>query len=455
MAGKILIVDDVAVNRIVLRVKLSAAFYDVIQAADAAEAQRRATLETPDLVLIGCQSDTSAATALCRALKSSEDTSAIPVVMITCDARTPCRLNALEAGADDVLSKPLDDLVLLARLRSLLRARDAEHEWRLRDGTQRALGFAEPTTGFEAPARVAMLTQTGPVGDARIAALMAAQHHEIIHASPRDILGSAGDTRVPDVFVLCLGEVGLGLLSDLRARSSTRHSAVIFVAEPGARDMAARALDLGANDLMTDGFDAEELALRLDKQVARKRMADRLRDTVHDGLRAAVTDPLTGLYNRRYALPHLARIAERAVSKNRPFAVMIADLDHFKRVNDTHGHAAGDAILTEVARRLRDNVRAVDLVARIGGEEFLIALPETTPAEARSTATRLCRIIDRTPFDLPDGGQLQLTVSIGVTLSGADPDLDTPHGLLGRADQALYGSKAQGRNTVTFSKTAA
>ena len=211
--------------------------------------------------------------------------------------------------------------------------------------------------------------------------------------------------------------------------------------------------------------DERELALRIATLIRRKRMADDLRSTLRDGMRAAVTDPLTGLYNRRYALPHLARLADHAAQSGRRFAVMLADLDHFKGINDRFGHAAGDAVLVEVARRLRANLRAVDLIARIGGEEFLIALPDTNRTEARVAARRLCRIIGQDPFDLPGHtAPVPLTVSIGVAMGHRpvqlqdavdDPLRDTVQRLLDRADQALYGAKTCGRNQVTISNTAA
>jgi len=274
------------------------------------------------------------------------------------------------------------------------------------------------------------------------------------------VLATGGDNAaVPDIYVIA-GDLadpggGLRLLSELRSRPVTRHAAVLMVLSEGARGQAAMALDLGANDLLVAGFDPDELALRLTRQIRRKREADRLRETVRDGLRAAVIDPLTGLYNRRYAQPHLARIATRAVETGRHFALMVLDLDRFKDVNDTHGHATGDAVLREVARRVKRNLRSVDLVARIGGEEFLVAMPDTTLPEARRAAERLCRVICETPVQMPEAaGGLTVSVSIGVAMGGgaATTDVDL---LLSQADKALYGAKSDGRNQVTISRSAA
>jgi len=215
------------------------------------------------------------------------------------------------------------------------------------------------------------------------------------------------------------------------------------------------ALDLGANDILTEGFLPAELAIRLRTQLRRKADGDRLRASVEDGLRLAVTDPLTGLYNRRYAVTHLGRIAENAAATGRPFAVMVADLDRFKSINDTWGHPAGDAVLVEIAHRLRDNLRAVDMVARIGGEEFLIAMPDTDDAAAELAADRLRRIAQSTPVTLRDGRtRVAATISIGVAVSaedGTEPNAD----LIDRADRALLAAKAEGRNQVTLSRPAA
>ena len=461
MAGRILIVDDIATNRIVMKVKLSTAHYHVLQAASGSEAVRIAESEQPDLILLDIDLPDMSGSELIRILRQTPATQSIPIIAVTGAADRDQKLAALSEGADEFLCKPLDDLMLLARVRSLLRARDAEDELRLRDGTSRALGFAEGETDYEAPARIALIAPTRVRAETWKTALKDQLKDKLIVMTKTEALENDNDRSAPDVYMisahLARPEEGLQLLTDLRSRANTRHAAIVIVLPEKARRLSAMALDLGANDLISEGFDPEELTQRLRMQVRRKRQADRLRARVKDGLRAAVIDPLTGLYNRRYAMPHLIRIAERARTTDKTFALMLLDLDRFKSVNDVYGHGGGDAVLIDVAARLRDNVRAVDLVARIGGEEFLVAMPDTSLHDAKGAANRLCRLINQAPVALPNGaGEIDVSVSIGLAMGGGDEPADAQvERLMQLADRALYGAKSDGRNQVTVDQSAA
>ncbi|MCB2115098.1 MAG: diguanylate cyclase [Rhodobacteraceae bacterium] len=456
MAGRVLIVDDVATNRIVLKVKLAAAFYETLQASRGEEALRLAQQARPDLILLDVELPDMDGIEVCRALRADPRTRDLPVVMITAFHDMDRKMEALAAGADEVFWKPLDETVLMARLRSLLRARETDEQIGLRDSTYREFGFAEPAEPFAAPASVGLIAARPGIAEAWKHEIAPHLDANLLVLDREAALGETGG-RVPDVFVIAAdlfrpGD-GLRLLSDLRARGATRYSSVCVMLPPKARDVAAMALDLGAADLIEDAAEPLEMALRLRTQIARKRQSDRLRASVADGLKLAMTDPLTGLHNRRYALPHLARIAERARAAGRQFAVMVLDLDRFKAINDTLGHAAGDAVLVAVAERLKSNLRAVDLIARIGGEEFLVALPDITLEGAHATAERLRRTVGYRPVALPSGETTPITLSIGLTMGGADAS--GIEEMIDRADRALLGAKADGRNQVTIGPQAA
>ena len=181
---------------------------------------------------------------------------------------------------------------------------------------------------------------------------------------------------------------------------------MILVVENGDVQTAAKGLDLGASDYIEAPFDVSELIARIRSQLRRKRYSDRLRTNLRNGLKLAVIDPLTGIYNRRYASQHMNRVMERAQETDGVFAVMMIDLDKFKSINDRFGHDAGDAVLREFSRRLQENIRGVDLVARFGGEEFFVAMPDVDQRAAAHAAERIRRAIEGAPVPLPGGGEV-------------------------------------------------
>ena len=462
MSGRILIVDDLATNRIILKVKLNAACYETLQAATGAEALAVARAEQPKLILLDMVLPDISGIEVCRQLRADPTTTHIPVDIITASNDRRARLSALEAGADEFLTKPLNEVILLARIRALLRARETEAELRLRSETWGDLDLAEGEAVFAMPGRVALVAAEPAIAMAWRAALAPHVQERLAVMTPNAALSDMPQGAVPDFYLIAadLGSHGSGqrLVADLRAREASRHAAIALVLPEADPDIAAMALDLGASDLLTLPLDPQETALRITLHVTRKRRADQLRRAVNTGLRLAVTDPLTGLYNRRYALAHLDRIASRAAEQGRRYAIMVLDLDRFKAVNDTFGHVAGDAVLETVATRLRNNLRPSDLVARIGGEEFLVALPDATLGSARLAAERLCRVVGDEPVPLPDGrGSVEVTISVGLAMGPA------PHGpgdespareALNRADLALMNAKAEGRNQVTIASAA-
>ena len=464
MSGKILIVDGVSTNRIVFKVKLVAAGYDVVMAADGTTGLRMAVMERPHLILLDLTLPDISGIEVLKRLRADPLTQRIPIVMFSAGRDGAARMAALQEGADDFLTKPIDDQTLLARLRSFMRADGAMAALPDRDAAIGLLGMAEPQGNFERPGVIALVMARPETALHLRRDLSVQTSDRVVILGPEQVFqdGRLAEEDTPDVYLIEADmeppHTGLRIMSELRSRSGSRHAAFCVMNRAKDAASAAMAFDLGANDLVDAGMNRHELALRLRTLLRRKREDDRLRVSVQDGLRLAMIDPLTGLHNRRYGLAQLGVIAERSLQDGAPFAVMVADLDRFKTVNDTFGHATGDAVLIEVAARLTANLRARDLLARIGGEEFLIALPDTAIGEARQVAQRLCRGIEEQPFRLANGAALTVTISIGLALS-TDPcamaSRDRVSHLVDAADQALLVSKSAGRNMVTTSRSAA
>jgi two-component system cell cycle response regulator len=463
MSGRILIVDAVPTNRIVLRVKMLAAQFAVEACASTAEAMTIIDRNRPDLILVNLSDPSEDRHGFCSALRADPDTSTIAIIAVGIADTSRARFAALDAGADDVLARPMQDALLLARIRSLLRARSATEELFLRDSTSRALGFCESQTAFAASGLVTLIApQAAPQPDL-IATLNTGLGHAVVVQTATAVLRDNGDAPCPDLFVIPAvdpkGDAGplFSLVSDLRSRVETRLSSLLVVVPDERPEMAALFLDLGADDVVTQGALPQEVILRAKALVRRKQLHDALRRNLRDGLQAAVTDPLTGLFNRRYVDRHLARMSEQSTAAGRALAVMMIDIDHFKAINDSYGHAAGDRVLVALAARLRDNLRAVDLVARIGGEEFLVAMPRTSAAQAQGAADRLRRLVNKTAFDLGEAhAPIPVTISVGVALGGeAGQDWSDTQRICDLADAALYRAKSAGRDRVSMDLTAA
>lgn len=457
MSGRILIVDDLATNRIVLKVKLVSAHYEVIQAGSAQEALALAVESPPDLILANTRLSTVTAAEFVTALRRQACLATIPVMFLQPFDHPEERLNALCAGADEVLVKPVQESLLLARLRNLLRQHHVLQELIGQGETSQPMGLAEPHTDFDRPGHVTIAASSRSEALGLQTRLMRSAAHRVTATDMAHVLPLSGSDAPADIYLLRIAETeaedGLRLLADLKAAQRIRTSPVMALLDAGATALAVTLLDMGADDVLIGLPDQAELCLRLTRQMQRKHRAERLRAALRDGLQAAVFDPLTGAHNRRYALPFVTHLIETGLTNGESFAVMIADLDFFKQVNDDHGHAAGDHVLCEVTRLLRAHLRNRDMLARIGGEEFLIVTPATGRLEAQDTADRLCAMIRRTPIVLPGHkGALHVTVSIGVTMALSAPGLPPPcvGQLLEEADRALYSAKAQGRDTVTF-----
>ncbi len=233
---------------------------------------------------------------------------------------------------------------------------------------------------------------------------------------------------------------GLELISAAVAQGC--HTPIVFLTAETSANVDTAAMNAGALDYLVKG---EITPRSLERSL---RYALKLGDTLGQLRQLATTDQLTGLLNRREFDRLLAEEVERALRFEHPFVLVLLDLDHFKDINDQHGHPAGDAVLRTVAARITGAVRTIDRVARIGGEEFAVLLMETSLEEAAAAAQRLVEVVRGEPISVGDGVRLPVTISVGGAV--APTHAKESAALIQAADNALYAAKRAGRNRVAL-----
>jgi two-component system cell cycle response regulator len=452
MTARILIVDDLAPNVKLLEARLSAEYFDVISASSGAEALELCRNDSCDIVLLDVMMPAMDGFEVCRRIKADPATAHLPVVMVTALDQPSDRLRGLEAGADDFLTKPVDEVALIARVRSLARLKVMLDELRARAETSASLGLLErsPRTLLDSGenGRILLIEDRASSAE-RIVAALRGEHEVFVEPDPQEALFRAAEGGF-DMAAISLDLAkfdALRLASQMRSLERTRSLPILLIADSEARNRILRGLDLGVNDYIVRPVDRNELIARVRSQLRRKRYADSLRSDLQAAIELAAVDPLTGLNNRRYLETHLSALLDQAAHKGRSLALMILDIDHFKAVNDTYGHDAGDEVLKHFAQRMRRVVRSADLICRLGGEEFVIVMPDTTLAIAAKVGERVRAAIQSEPFKIDGAGRtIPVTTSVGIAERGSDAN---PEGLLRRADKALYESKSAGRNRVT------
>jgi two-component system cell cycle response regulator len=449
MSGRVLIVDDIEVNVKLLEAKLSSEYFDVLSASSGDAALRIADAEAPDVILLDVMMPHMDGFEVCRRLKANPRTANVPVVMVTALSDTADRLSSLEAGADEFLTKPVNDMALFARVRSLVRLKRMTDEWRLREEICGRFGGRSPEAAEEKGASRVLIVEDNAFAAANLADAMKSLAASVlcVSACGEAMAQLDRDLELVIASLSAPGDDALRLVAHCRAHDPFRHLPILLIAESSNLPLLAKGLDLGANDYLVRPVEHSELLARCDTQIRRKRLQDRLNQNYQRSLSLALTDELTGLYNRRYLFAHLDELIERANRNGIRAALLLFDVDHFKKINDSYGHAVGDEVLRQISARAINSVRSADLVARLGGEEFVVVMPETELEIAAAVAERLRVAIGRRPFTVgATATALSLTVSIGVTATASGGDARDQ--MLARADDALYAAKSGGRDRV-------
>ncbi|MFA5593476.1 MAG: PleD family two-component system response regulator [Micavibrio sp.] len=455
MSARVLVVDDILPNVKLLEAKLMSEYYEVITATNGEQALEKVENHSPDIVLLDVMMPGMDGFEVCARIKNNPATAHIPVVMVTALTDASDRIRGLESGADDFLSKPLNDIALMSRVRSLVRLKMTVDEWRARENTATQLGVVEGSlTAMNEPvehARILVIEDQLYESEKFVEGLKVDNDIVIIVQSGVEAMAKIQESEY-DLIAVSLNlknEDGLRLCSHLRSSERTRSVPVLMIANDEDMPRIAHGLEIGAHDYILRPVDRNELLARVRTQVRRRRFQERLRSSFELSLSMALTDSLTGLYNRRYFEVHLQKLLQKNISSKKSMGVLMIDIDHFKSINDTHGHGVGDEVLKIFAHRLQDSLRSFDLVARLGGEEFVVILPDITPDIAYYVGERLRKAIADEPFACgADGGKLSVSASVGGIIL-TDEELSNEE-ILRRADECLYAAKEGGRNQVVF-----
>lgn len=451
MTARVLIVDDIPTNVKLLEARLLAEYFDVVTASSGQRAIDICRSQDIDIVLLDVMMPEMDGFTCCQFLKRDNSTAHIPVVMITALDQPSDRVRGLEAGADDFLTKPVDDVQLLARVKSLVRLKVLSDELRARTKTGHQIAL-EDTSRSEYGIRVdggrILVIDTVRSRGEKIENYLRDTHNVSILTDPAEAVFqmSGGEFELAIVSMSLDGFDPLRICSQIRTVDQTRSMPIILVADEQDRPRIVKALDLGVNDFIMRPLERHELSARVKTQIRRQRYAAELRESLNSTMAMAVLDELTGLYNRRYFDRHMAMALRKAEEQDRDMAVMLLDIDYFKPVNDTYGHDVGDAVLKEFAIRLQRNIRGVDLACRFGGEEFVVVMPDTDMRQAQGVAERVRSAVADEMFEVGVGKPLSITVSVGLAIN--DQENDTPESVTKRADVALYRAKRAGRNRV-------
>ena len=452
MAAKILVVDDVAFNVKLLTTKLTQEYYNVVTAQDGIEAIQKAKEENPDIILMDIMMPNMDGFEATKIIKSTPEISHIPVIMVTALDAKEDKVNGLKSGANDFLTKPINDYALIIRIKSLLRLKMITDQLRLRDQTSIDLGLSEqPVINLNESIKSAsvLLIDDDSLQAKKITnALSDSNITTNVMENETDLLPELQNNNY-DLIIInsqLLDIDPLSLCSQIKGIESLRTVPVMMIHDEENQDILIKALEIGINDYISVPIHSEEIEARAITQIKQKQYQDLLRSNYIKNVSLSMVDELTGLHNRRYFENHIHNMIAYTKHNDKDLSLMVLDIDHFKAVNDTYGHQAGDKIIKDVASRIMKNIRSTDMCARYGGEEFIIALPDTNIEQTMIVANRIKNSISNIAFGIDvEPHSISCTISIGVSVYKDERDLKK---LIKIADDNLYQAKEGGRNLV-------
>lgn len=449
MSAKILIVDDVIFNIKLLENKLKLSYYDVFSASTGKEAIQKVHEIRPDLILMDVMMPDIDGIEATKRIKAIPEFSHIPIVMVTALSSQSDKVSTLIAGADDFITKPVNDKALITRVRSLLRAKFAADELKIRADVTYQLGLPHIQIDENISGSKVMLVDDNQLEIKKIEKHL--NFHGItaeVVSDPEEALQKVtqhNDYSIIIVSIELLGYDGLRLCSQIKSNPLSRGIPIVILVDDNSDAKIERGLEIGVQDYVISPVDPSELIARISKQILRKRQHDKVNQNYLDHISMSVLDPLTNLHNRRYLDAYLNNLIKQSHDENQDLTIIMIDLDNFKYINDTDGHASGDEILRQASERITSNIRGSDLCVRYGGDEFIIVLPNTNISDGKVVAERILSSFRNKKFSLRENIYVDCFCSIGLATMKIGDTIDK---LLKSADDNLYKAKSMGRNIL-------
>lgn len=448
MTANILVVDDIETNIKLLKAKLLNEYYTVFTAISGKEALSILEKDKIDVVLLDVMMPEMDGFEVCRQIKANPATTHIPVVMVTALSEVEDRITGLEAGADEFLTKPINDTALFVRLKSLSRMKALIDELKLRNDTNALLGSPaiEMQDTFNDKK---ILLINDDIVQARNIKQMLLKISPNVRVISESLELEATPEYIPDLVIISStleNEDPLRVSVVLRGKPEISGVVLILLVDEENLPIVMKGMELGINDYFIYPIEENELLARIRMQLRRKQYQDNLRNDLEQSVNLAAKDGLTGLFNRRYFDIHIKQMIEKANEGEISLHLLMCDVDDFKHVNDSYGHQAGDTVLKIVTRVLKNTFRVTDLIARFGGEEFTVLLSDMNMEQAIHTAERIRVKIECMDFQIEGQPEpIHKTISIGVTEYKKGESVTD---FIERSDKAMYMAKTSGKNKV-------
>jgi two-component system cell cycle response regulator len=452
---KILIVDDDPLNVKLLKAKLTSNIFTTIEAYGGQECLDIVNVELPDIILLDLMMPGVDGFEVTRILKSSDQTRLIPIIHITALDSHEDKAKAFKVGADKFLNKPINTKELMIRIRSLLRLRNYQQQLFTRK--QSELHFiADELNGQEISnnlPRCTILVADANKKDVELIKdnLQPYCNELLVTHSGTDAIALAESRNIDIVFLyIPLSDVnGHEVCKQLKKMDRTRNIQVITVTSQADLETKIKSIEYGTDDYLVKPVNQLELQARIKSSIKKKAYLDILVSKYEAAFNTSITDNLTGLYNNTFFQHYINLELHKCVEQKNHLALMMIDIDNFKRVNDKYGRQTGDCVLKTIADTIRANVREFDVCVRYGGEEFVVVLPYADQCNGTGIAERIRKAIEgrHDDYGVP-GGIGPVTVSIGISVCPSDTEKVTE--LIHIADMAMNEAKHRGKNQIVY-----